>query len=70
MIVRLSGHPLDRDSLTQRAGVDLSETFSLVFKPATIRVVLQLAASRHWLAHQLDINNVFLYFHLQERVLC
>ena len=33
-------------------------------------MVLQLAASRHWPVHQLDINNAFLYGHLQERVLC
>ena len=35
-----------------------------------IRVVLPLAASCHWPVHQLDINNAFLYGHLQERVLC
>ena len=69
--------PLDRykarwvvRGFAQCAGVDFSETFSLVVKPATIRVVLQLAASRHWPVHQLDINNAFLYGHLQERVLC
>ena len=48
----------------QHAGVDFSETFSPVVKPATIRVVLQLAASRHWPVHQLNLNNAILYGHL------
>ncbi|GKC49029.1 ribonuclease H-like domain-containing protein, partial [Tanacetum coccineum] len=33
---------------SQQLGVDYEETFSLVVKPATIRTVLRLAASRHW----------------------
>ena len=31
---------------TQRPGIDYEETFSLVIKPATVRVVLTLALSR------------------------
>ncbi|GJZ70308.1 ribonuclease H-like domain-containing protein [Tanacetum coccineum] len=45
---------------TQLEGVDVNETFSLVFKPGTIRIVLSLAASRHWPIHQLDVKNTFL----------
>ncbi|GJS29321.1 ribonuclease H-like domain-containing protein [Tanacetum coccineum] len=33
---------------SQQLGVDYEETFSPVVKPATIRMVLRLAASRHW----------------------
>ena len=33
---------------TQRAGVDFGETFSPVVKPATIRTVLTIVASRCW----------------------
>ncbi|GJS63802.1 ribonuclease H-like domain-containing protein [Tanacetum coccineum] len=40
-------------------GVDVDETFSLVVKPGTIRTILSLAASRHWLIHQLDVKNAF-----------
>jgi hypothetical protein len=33
---------------SQQAGVDYDETFSPVVKPATIRTVLSIAASRDW----------------------
>ena len=39
-------------------------------KPATIRTVLNIAASRHWPIHQLDVKNVFLHGHLDETVYC
>nr|GEV42891.1 putative Gag-polypeptide of LTR copia-type [Tanacetum cinerariifolium] len=41
----------------QLEGVDVDETFSLVGKQGTIQTVLSLAASRHWLVHQLDVKN-------------
>ncbi|GJT81605.1 ribonuclease H-like domain-containing protein [Tanacetum coccineum] len=47
-------------------GVDVDETFSLVVKPGTIRTVLCLAASQHWLIHQLDVKNAFLHGDLSE----
>lgn len=54
----------------QRAGIDFDQTFSPVVKPASIRTVLHLAASRDWLVHQLDVKNAFLHSHLTERVYC
>ncbi|GJT38193.1 ribonuclease H-like domain-containing protein [Tanacetum coccineum] len=46
---------------TQLKGVDVDETFIHVVKPGTIRIVLSLAASRHWPIHQLDVKNAFLH---------
>ena len=53
---------------TQRPGIDFSETFSPVVKPATVRTVLSLAFSRRWPVHQLDVKNAFLHGTLSETV--
>ena len=55
---------------TQRPGVDFGETFSPVIKPATIRTILAMIASKQWPAHQLDVSNAFLHGHLDEQVFC
>lgn len=42
---------------TQCAGIDFGETFSPVVKPAMIRIVLTIAASRRCPTKQLDVSN-------------
>lgn len=53
---------------TQAYGIDYQETFSLVAKLNTIRVLLSLAANNNWKLHQFDTKNAFLNGDLEEKV--
>ena len=53
---------------TQTYRVDYSETFSLVAKLNTVRVLLSIAANLDWLLNQLDVKNVFFNRDLKEEV--
>ena len=53
---------------TQQHGLDYSETFSLVAKSFSVRIVLSLTAVKGWFLHQMDVNNAFLHGDLLEDV--
>ena len=48
--------------------MDFHDTFSLVVKPTTIRLVLTIALSHSWPLSQPDVNNVFLHGTFSEDV--
>ncbi|RVW20751.1 Retrovirus-related Pol polyprotein from transposon RE2 [Vitis vinifera] len=52
----------------QQPRLDYHDTFSLVVKPTTVRLVLSLAVSHGWSLRQLDVNNAFLQGHLSKVV--
>ncbi|WVZ10601.1 hypothetical protein V8G54_015131 [Vigna mungo] len=49
-------------------GVDFSETFALVARLDTIRLLLALATQKGWLIHQLDVKSTFLNGYLEEEI--
>ena len=48
--------------------MDYSETFSLVAKFVSVRIVLSLVAVKGWFLHQIDFNNAFLHGDLFEDI--
>ena len=53
---------------SQAYGLDYHETFSLVARLSSIRVLFSLALDQYWPLHQLDVSNAFLYRDLDEQV--
>ncbi|KAL4348545.1 hypothetical protein GQ457_17G004780 [Hibiscus cannabinus] len=52
----------------QMFGVDFSETFALVARMDTVRLLLALAAQKGWLVHQMDVKSAFLNGYLKEEI--
>jgi hypothetical protein len=52
----------------QTHGIDYEETFVPIAKMAIVRAVIEVAASRGWVLHQMDVKNAFLHNELQEEV--
>lgn len=50
----------------QRLAWIVMKLFSPVVKPATIRMVLNIALARQWFIHQLDVKNAFPHVNLHE----
>ncbi|XP_058008894.1 uncharacterized mitochondrial protein AtMg00810-like [Hevea brasiliensis] len=53
---------------TQMYGVDYQETFALVAKMNTIRILLSCAVNLEWDLQQFDVKNTFLHGDLEEEV--
>ncbi|KAL6323210.1 hypothetical protein AAG906_029217 [Vitis piasezkii] len=53
---------------TQTNGIDYTETFALVAKINTVRVLLSLAANLDWPLQQFNVKNAFLHGELSEEV--
>lgn len=52
----------------QIEGLDFFDTYSLVAKVTTIRLLLAIASTNNWFLHQLDVHNAFLCGTLEEEV--
>jgi len=45
----------------QTYGINYEETYSLVTKMTTVRVIIAMAIAKGWSLHQMDVKNVFLH---------
>ena len=48
--------------------MDYQDTFALVAKINSVRILLSLAANKDWALHQFDVKNIFLYGNLENEV--
>jgi hypothetical protein len=57
-----------REFSSQKEGMDYDETFSLVARYASIRVVISIALVMKWRIHQMDVKTTFLHEIIKEEV--
>ncbi|KAG8485650.1 hypothetical protein CXB51_018843 [Gossypium anomalum] len=53
---------------SQKYGLDYMETFAIVARLDTIRLLIALAAQKQWKIHQLDVKSAFLNGFLEEEI--
>ena len=53
---------------SQVQGVDYHETFSPVAKMDSIRLVLAIAASKHWEVHHMGVKSAFIHGDIHEEI--
>ena len=56
------------NGFTQRVGIDYTETFSLVSKKDSLRIIMALVAHFDFDLHQMDLKTTFLNGNLEEKV--
>ena len=53
---------------SQKEGIDYDETFSLIARYNSIRVIISLASVLGWKLHQIDVKTAFLNGKIEEEV--
>ena len=53
---------------SQVQGIDYNETFALVAKMDSIKLVLAIATSKQWEVHHMDVNNSFIRGDINEEI--
>ena len=53
---------------SQKEGIDYEDTFALVAKMNTIRLIISLAIKFDWVLHQMDVKSTFLNGDLREEI--
>ena len=48
--------------------MDYHETFALVAKMDSIRLVLAISASKHWEVHHMDVKSAFLHGYIHDEI--
>ena len=48
--------------------MDYHETFALVAKMDSIRLVLEISASKHWEVHHMDVKSAFIHGDVHEEI--
>lgn len=55
---------------SQRPGYDYTEVFAPIFRPASLRLIIALAAKEGFKMRSVDISSAFTYGDLEEEIYC